>query len=89
MVCTRTETVLRGAKPMRVQVTIPIDIYKSLEKSCELKSPEDLMLKNGLIEEDRSAVKILCQAEGALSFLAWANRIVPGRSSLITINLDG
>ena len=45
---------------MKVQATIPTDVYKVLEKSCDYKSPENLILKSGLIEEDRTAVKILC-----------------------------
>ncbi len=40
---------------MKVQVTIPISVFKVLETSCAFKSPEDLMLKNGLIQEDRRA----------------------------------
>ena len=73
---------------MKVQVTIPMDIYQVLEKSCESKSPEDLLLKNGLIEEDRRSVKILCQVEQALSLLSWASQKIAERSSLITITLD-
>ena len=73
---------------MKVQVTIPMDIYQVLEKSCDAKDTEDLMLRNGLIVEDRKAVKILCPAERALKLLAWADQKLPGRASLITITLD-
>jgi hypothetical protein len=45
------------------------------------------MLRNGVIEEDRSAVKIRCDSEQALSLLSWANQQVAGRSNF-TITVD-
>jgi hypothetical protein len=73
---------------MLIKVTIPIDIYNTLEQSCVRQSPEYLMLKNGIIAEGRTEVIILCQAERALNFLAWANQKVPERSKLITLTVD-
>jgi hypothetical protein len=50
---------------MKVQMTIPMDTYHVLEKSCADKSEEGVMLKNGFIEEGGRAVTILCQPEQA------------------------
>ena len=73
---------------MRVQVTIPISVYKVLEKRCAPKSREDLMLKNGLIEEDGSAVKILIPVDRALTLIAWAREKAPESAGLITVKPD-
>jgi hypothetical protein len=73
---------------MKVQVTIPMGAYKVLEKSCEPKSREYLVLKNGLVREDRRAVTILCEYERGLSFVAWARQKAPDDAHLITINPD-
>jgi hypothetical protein len=69
---------------MNVQMTIPMDTYKVLMESCAPKSAEAVILKNGLIEEDGSAVRILCQPEQVSKLLAWANQKDPEGSSLIT-----
>jgi hypothetical protein len=73
---------------MKVQMTIPMDTYHVLEKSCADNSEEAVMLKNGLIEEGGRAVTILCQPEQASTILAWANQKDPEGSSLITIASD-
>ncbi len=73
---------------MKVQVTIPMEIYKVLEKRCEPKSAEDSVLKNGLIREDRRAVNIRCEGQRALSLIAWARQKIPDSAYLITIKPD-
>ena len=73
---------------MKIQVTIPMSVYKVLEKSCEPKSLEYSMLKNGLILEDRRAVKILCEYQHGLSLVAWARQKAPDDAHLVTINPD-
>ena len=73
---------------MKVQVTIPISVYKVFEKSCEPKSLEYSMLKNGLIQEDRKAVKILCEYDRGLSLVAWARQKAPDDAHLVTIKPD-
>ena len=73
---------------MKVQVTIPMSVYKVLEKSCEPKSPEYSVLKNGLIQEDRRAIKILCEHDRGLSLVAWARQKDPDDAHLVTINPD-
>ncbi len=73
---------------MKVQVTIPMGIYKVLETKCEPERPEYLVLKNGLIQEDRRAVNILCGGERASSLVAWARQQVPYGAYLITIKPD-
>jgi len=62
---------------MKVQVTIPMSVYKVLEKSCQPKSREYSVLKNGLIQEDRRAVKILCEYQHDMSLVGWARQKAP------------
>ena len=73
---------------MKVQVTIPIGVYKVIEKSCEPKSREYSVLKNRLIQEDRRTVKVLCEYERGISFVAWARQKAPDDAHLVTIKPD-
>lgn len=70
---------------MKAMVTIPIDLYRTLEWRCGNKRPEYRLLKSGVIEEGRTHVVIRCETEHALRLCAWANSRANGTARQITV----
>jgi hypothetical protein len=77
---------------MRVLVTIPVEIYNGLLGRCSLLSREYLILKNGVINRDRSAgepaVEILCEVPRAKFLLDLATLVYPQAAPYIEKSLN-
>ena len=65
---------------MKVLIDIPMESYLLCVTRCGLKSPEYLMLKNGVIERDtegREIVQILCDRARAKMVLETIVKLCP------------
>ena len=68
---------------MKVQLTIPLDLYRTLESQCDPKEKRYSFMRNSIIAEDQTHIVIRCESELALDFISWANECVPGAARRI------
>jgi hypothetical protein len=68
---------------MKVQLKIPLDLYRTLETECDANNKRVVLMKNSVIADDNGHVTIRCEGELALDFISWANNCVPGAVSQI------
>lgn len=73
---------------MKTIITIPIELYRTLESRCASRQPFYRLLKSGVISENRSQVVIRCDAEHALRLCAWANNRADGAARQISLISD-
>jgi hypothetical protein len=68
---------------MKVQLKIPLDLYRTLETKCDPSNRRYLFMKNSVIDDDNAHVTIRCESELALDFISWANTCAPGAAAQI------
>jgi dUTPase len=76
---------------MKVIVEIPMEPYLLCVTRCGFKSPEYLMLKNGIVQRDsdgHEVVQILCTRERAKIILEAVAKVCPEALSSIQHRLD-
>lgn len=76
---------------MKVIIDIPIESYLLCVTRCGVKSPEYLMLKNGIIQRDaegNEVVQILCDSERAKVILELVASLCPEALLNIQRRLD-
>jgi hypothetical protein len=77
---------------MKTAVSLPVETYNGLLGRCLLTSREYAILKNGVVSRDaennRDAVRILCEAGDAELVYSLADRFYPAAVSYISKSAD-
>ena len=68
---------------MKIVMTLPLDLYRRLERQCDVSNQRSRFLKSGLIHDNEPLVSIRCDGERALDFISWANTCAPGAAGQI------
>jgi hypothetical protein len=73
---------------MKALVTIPIDLYRSIETKCRKDGPEYKLLMSGLIDKERQQLILRCDVDPALSLCAWVEKFFHGAACRIRVSPD-